>query len=231
MQLLVMIVQALDADLLCEDLVAAGFRATRIGSVGGFLAQGNVTVLVGVEDERVEEVLAIVRTTCHTRTSYMSTAQWVSDPPHFALALPAMPLEIEVGGAIIFSFPVRRYVRFRAGQDERPDDKVYFISTSQEGAGSMNLVLAIVHKEDVDSVTEEVVKGGYRLTQISTSGGFLRRGNATLLIGVESEKVNDVLRLIQAGCKARVDPNPVDKGMPMYSATVFVLESSRFERI
>ena len=70
----------------------------------------------------------------------------------------------------------------------------------------MNLILAIVHKEDVDSVTEEVVKGGYRLTQISTSGGFLRRGNSTLLIGVEPEKVNDVLRLIQAGCKARGIP-------------------------
>ena len=120
MQLLMMIVQALDADLLCERLAGAGFRATRISSVGGFLAQGNVTVLTGVEDERVEEVLAIVRTTCHTRTSFMSTAQWVSEPPHYALALPAMPLEIEIGGAVIFGFPVRRHVRIRAAPMSAP---------------------------------------------------------------------------------------------------------------
>ena len=58
MQLLVAIVQSEDADILLKRLNAADYRATRINTVGGFLAQGNVTILVGVQDDQVDDVIA-----------------------------------------------------------------------------------------------------------------------------------------------------------------------------
>ena len=95
----------------------------------------------------------------------------------------------------------------------------------------MNLVLAIVQNEDADPVTQALLAAGHRVTRINTAGAFLRRGNATLLVGVEAEKVDDVLRLIQANCRLRAEASSPDSGMPMYSATVFVLESSHFVQI
>jgi uncharacterized protein YaaQ len=72
--------------------------------------------------------------------------------------------------------------------------------------------------------------GGQRLTRIDTAGGFLRRGNATLLIGVEAARLNDVLTLIQTNCRPRSAPTPIEEGMPMFGATVFVLDTSHFLR-
>ena len=95
----------------------------------------------------------------------------------------------------------------------------------------MNLVLAIVQNEDADSVIQALLAAGYRVTRINTAGAFLRRGNATLLIGVENDKVDDVLRLVHANCRLREEVSQPDSGTPMYSATVFVLEASRFVHI
>jgi uncharacterized protein YaaQ len=69
---------------------------------------------------------------------------------------------------------------------------------------------------------------GHRLTRINTAGGFLRRGNATLLIGVEEAQVDEVLSLIQAQCPLHTEPNPPSAGNPTYGATVFVLEAAHF---
>ncbi len=95
----------------------------------------------------------------------------------------------------------------------------------------MQLLLAIVQDEDADTLCEQLNAQDFRVTRINTVGGFLARGNATLLVGIEAEKVDDVLRLIQANCRLRAEASSPASGMPMYSATVFVLESSRFVQI
>jgi len=60
MKLVVTIVQDDDADDVLEALTAAEFRATRLASTGGFLRQGNTTVIVGVPDETVDQVIQII---------------------------------------------------------------------------------------------------------------------------------------------------------------------------
>ena len=95
----------------------------------------------------------------------------------------------------------------------------------------MHLVLAIMQHEDADLVAGGLLAAGYRLTRLNTAGGFLRRGNVTLLTGVEADRVDDVLRIIQANCRLRTEARAPEAGMPMYSATVFVLEAARFDRL
>ena len=95
----------------------------------------------------------------------------------------------------------------------------------------MDLMLAVVQNEDADPVTEGLLEAGYRVTRINTAGAFLRRGNVTLLIGVEDDKVDDVIARIKAHCQPRDAASPLSTGMPTYSASVFVLEASRLIRI
>jgi uncharacterized protein YaaQ len=111
------------------------------------------------------------------------------------------------------------------------------LATNPEGTAPIaaptrgtRLVVAIVQKENTYAVVSALMDAGYRLTRIDTAGGFLRRGNATLLIGVEAPRLNDVLALIQANCRPRTEPAPLHEGMPTYGATVFVVDASHFLR-
>ena len=111
MQLVLAIVQDEDADRLCKRLSTAGFELTRLNTVGGFLARGNVTVLAGMEDDQVEAVLELIRKTCHTRKRFINPMPAGAEPAHLALAAPAYPLEVQVGGATVFCFPIARLER------------------------------------------------------------------------------------------------------------------------
>jgi len=231
MQLLLAIVQSEDADNLLKRLNAAGFRATRINTVGGFLAQGNVTILAGVEDEQVDNVVALIGQTCRTRRSYINPTPLGTEPIHLALAAPAMPLEVLIGGATIFTFPVKRMLR--VGESIPPAEPIEKAERpeSATGAQPMNLVLAFIQSEDVDQVTRALLDAGHRVTRINTAGAFLRRGNVTLLVGVEESKVDEVVNLIQANVRQPEGATTEGDGAPPSSATVFVLEASRSLRI
>jgi uncharacterized protein YaaQ len=67
MKQLLIIIQAEDAEAACSSLREGGHRFTRLASLGGFLGTPNVTVVMAVEDALVEDVLAILRTTCSSR--------------------------------------------------------------------------------------------------------------------------------------------------------------------
>ncbi|WP_027309288.1 cyclic-di-AMP receptor [Caloramator sp. ALD01] len=109
----------------------------------------------------------------------------------------------------------------------------------------MKLVIAIVHDEDSFELIEELTDNGYKVTKLATTGGFLKAGNTTLLIGVEKEKVDSVLSIIQDVCKTRKGavsmPSPIVGSTGVFvptpvevtigGATVFVLDVERFERI
>jgi len=233
MRLLWVIVQAEDADVLIGRLVASGLGVTRINSVGSFLLRGNATLLIGLPDERVEIALSIVRATCHRRKSYINALSALETAPVPLVA--AMPLEVQIGGAVVFEFPISRFTRLMGGTApavmERPGPAVaqpVAQGCGGEGERRMNLVLAIMQGDDADQVVGGLLVVGYRVTRLNSAGGFLRRGNVTLLIGVDSAQVDDVLQIIQTNIRLRGQGRSSETGMPPYGATVFVLAANRF---
>lgn len=231
MYLMFLIVQSEDADILTRRLNNAGVRVTRLSTIGGFLSRGNITCLVGVQEDEVETVMEIVRKTCQTRKRYINPLPPSAEPAHLAMTAPAYPLEVIVGGATIFMIPVAQFERLGRGRAPQSVGLASEDRPSGEGGNVMHLVVSIVAADDAESVTRALITAGHRVTRINTAGGFFRRGNVTLLIGVEQTQVDDVLRVIDANVRQRTQASSVESGMPMYGATVFVLETARFERL
>ena len=115
MQLLIVIAQDEDADLLSQQLGTVNLRATKIDTVGGFLARRNVTLLIGVEEDRVKDVFDAIRATCHTRRRFVNPLMSSADGLALTVPGPILPMEVEIGGAVVFSLPVRRLVLMRGG--------------------------------------------------------------------------------------------------------------------
>jgi uncharacterized protein YaaQ len=107
-KLVVAIVHNEDAGALVDRLLERDLRATRLHSSGGFLRQSNATILLGLEDDRVEEILQIIRDTCTSRTQIVNPMPPIMEPGEFFLPY---PLEVEVGGATVFVLPVERVER------------------------------------------------------------------------------------------------------------------------
>ena len=108
----------------------------------------------------------------------------------------------------------------------------------------MRLVVAILHSKDADSCVTALNNAGFACTRLGSSGGFLNRENATLLIGVEATQVDKVVELIRGRAKRRnerLDPAapaastgtaaPPLVDVEVGGATVFVLAIDRFERL
>jgi len=87
----------------------------------------------------------------------------------------------------------------------------------------MKLVIAIVRDVDAGAVTEQLITHGHHVTQVASTGGFLRRGNVTLLIGVEEQHVQPVIDTFREVC------SPPESGQ--YRATIFVVDASHFEQV
>jgi uncharacterized protein YaaQ len=108
MKLVVAIVHNEDAGVLVDALLEREYRATRLHSSGGFLKQSNTTVMVGVDEGQIDEVLGIVRENCHARTQIVNPMPPIMEPGEFFMPY---PLEVEVGGATVFVLPVERFER------------------------------------------------------------------------------------------------------------------------
>jgi uncharacterized protein YaaQ len=108
-KLIMSIVNSDDARPLLAILSREGHRATMVSTTGGFLREGNSTILVGVEDERVQPVLDIIKDNCHTRTQFVNPLPPIMEPGE--LYMPS-PIEVQVGGATVFVIDVERFERF-----------------------------------------------------------------------------------------------------------------------
>ncbi len=106
MKLIFAIVNRDDAAPLTRELLKCGFSATCMASTGGFLETGNVTVIVGVDEEKVEEVMDVVRSTCHRREETRPASM-----DHAFGYYPSMPVEVVVGGATVFVVDIERFER------------------------------------------------------------------------------------------------------------------------
>jgi len=106
MKLIMSIVNHDDSRALLEGLMKRGFQATVISTTGGFLREGNATILIGTEDDKVEEVLQIIRERCHTRTRYISPLPPLMEPGELPVTT---PVEVQVGGATSLVLNVERW--------------------------------------------------------------------------------------------------------------------------
>lgn len=91
----------------------------------------------------------------------------------------------------------------------------------------MKLLLAIVQDQDASGVVDALTAREYRVTRINTHGGFLKRGNATLIIGCEDEQVESVVALLEEHAESRQD---AEGGTPIGAGTVFVMPVSAHAR-
>jgi len=107
MKMITVIVDNNDADIICYALTDAGFSFTKMATTGGFLRSGNTTLLMGVEDERVDEAIEVIRSKSF-RHKEMVTLSYGLTPGMPA----AYPIDITVGGAIVFVTDVLRFEKF-----------------------------------------------------------------------------------------------------------------------
>jgi uncharacterized protein YaaQ len=106
MKLVVAIVQGEDAGQTVQALGEAGLSVTKLASSGGFLQQGNATLLVGVDDDRVEQVRTVVRANCRERSRYLTPMPPMVEPGEMFIPF---PVEVQVGGATIFVLDVAQF--------------------------------------------------------------------------------------------------------------------------
>ncbi len=111
------------------------------------------------------------------------------------------------------------------------------------GGIDMKLVLAIVSNDDSNAVSAGLTKGGFQVTKLATTGGFLMAGNTTLISGVADEKVDEAIEIISKNSSKRTQlvPSSSTLDVGMYSSfpvevtvggsTVFVLNVDRFEKV
>ncbi len=109
----------------------------------------------------------------------------------------------------------------------------------------MKLIIAIVQDEDASRLISNLMSEGFGVTKLATTGGFLRSGNTTLLVGVEDDKFEGAMKVIERVCKSRkqiaASPSPVSGTMGVYvpypvevmvgGATIFVLNVEQFVKI
>lgn len=109
----------------------------------------------------------------------------------------------------------------------------------------MKLIIAIVNDEDSLDLVDLLNEKGHRSTKLATTGGFLKAGNTTLMIGTENENVDAIMEIIEKTCQTRKqvisNPSPLTTTTGVYvpypmdievgGATVFVVDVEQFIRI
>jgi uncharacterized protein YaaQ len=95
--------------------------------------------------------------------------------------------------------------------------------TVENGDKTMKLIIAIIHDNDADLLTQALTSANFRVTRVSSTGGLLRRGMTTLLIGVDDEQVDSAIQIMKEKC------TPAKEGEKR--ATIFVVPVERFEQV
>jgi uncharacterized protein YaaQ len=91
----------------------------------------------------------------------------------------------------------------------------------------MKLIIAVVQNHDADAVVDALVAADYRATRFASTGGFLRRGNTTIMIGVQDQQVDHVIDVIRDVAHASGETLPEGQS----AATVFVLDLEEYQRL
>jgi len=108
MKLIFAVIRDKDTNMAVDGLAQAHIGVTKLASTGGFLRDGNTTLMIGVEDDKVEVVMDVLRMNCAKRTETEIVM------PHGTGGIPAWgvgctPLKVEVGGATVFVLDVCQF--------------------------------------------------------------------------------------------------------------------------
>ena len=110
----------------------------------------------------------------------------------------------------------------------------------------MKLIIAIVQDEDSSKLLSKLMQKGFGVTKLATTGGFLRAGNTTLLLGVDEERISEAIHFIETVCKSRKQMTAATAGInnithgeyaafPMEvtvgGATLFVMNVEQFLKV
>lgn len=108
----------------------------------------------------------------------------------------------------------------------------------------MKMMVIIVQDTDANKLQSALVEASFQATKLSSTGGFLRQGNTTFLIGAENENVEQVKSIVKKTCKERTKPQPINSlgaspepyfgqiiDVSVGGAVVFVLNVESFERV
>ncbi len=108
MKLVIAMIQDQDANKLLGILSENGYSATKLASTGGFLRQGNTTLLIGVDDERVQELMDLIKETSKSRKQLVTPLASVGRSLNNYMT---EPVEVTVGGATVFVVAVEDFAK------------------------------------------------------------------------------------------------------------------------
>lgn len=109
----------------------------------------------------------------------------------------------------------------------------------------MKLIIAVVQDDDANDLTDVITEAGYGVTKLATTGGFLKAGNTTFMIGVDEKEIDKVISLIKDVCQKRKQvvspPAPIVGSTGIYmpytvevevgGATIFIIDVDKFIKI
>lgn len=109
MKLIIAVVQDKDSNRLTEALSKQNFKTTKLASSGGFLKEGNTTLMIGCEEDRVQEALDTIEHNCSQRSQMVAP---ISPMGGNADSYIPKPVKVEVGGATVFVLPIDAFHQF-----------------------------------------------------------------------------------------------------------------------
>lgn len=109
MKLLMAVIQDKDSNRLINALGEGDFKTTKLASTGGFLKEGNTTLMVGCDDDYVDVALKIIKDNCSQREQMIAP---ISPMGGNADSYIPNPVKVEVGGATVFVLPIESFVKF-----------------------------------------------------------------------------------------------------------------------
>ena len=109
MKLIMAIIQDKDSNRLSNALGDQDFKTTKLASTGGFLKEGSTTLIIGCEDDEVDQALKIIQDNCSQREQMVAP---ISPMGGNADSYIPKPVKVEVGGATVFILPIESFFQF-----------------------------------------------------------------------------------------------------------------------
>ncbi len=109
MKLIIAIVQDEDSSRLLTKLMQSGFSVTKLATTGGFLKAGNTTMLLGVEEERIQDAIHVIESVCKSRKQMTTAPAVLTGMAHGEYT--TYPVEVTVGGATLFILSIEQFLK------------------------------------------------------------------------------------------------------------------------
>lgn len=94
----------------------------------------------------------------------------------------------------------------------------------------MKLIIAIIQDDYINKIMRTLMENKVRATKLSSTGGFLKSGNTTLLIGVEEEQVDEVVELIKKDCESK-NVKAANGEVTVGGANLFIMDIDKYMKI